>query len=331
MSLSLSDRSQLYDQIGKLLVAGFPFLRAVETMLTSRPRGATRRILEKWQASALRGATIADSFADPTLPFSAMETSLIAACERSGQLQRGCEFLARYYARFAAIRGQIIRKTIYPIFMLHFGIILLAIPKLFQGKPPSFVAIEIGMQLGSFYVFGLVIYLMARGIMKLAILSPTLDWFLGLFPLLGRLRNSLVLARFCTTYQMQLDAGVNVMDSLDAASKASASARLVQGIRKVLPEIRAGLPVAPELAKLAIFPTEFVRSLVIAEQTGTLDAELLRAAEEAEVKALQSIESFGDWMPKIIYLIIVLFLGWNIISGAKSSTNQLNQLLEGDL
>ncbi len=325
--MNLAARSQLYDQLGKLLAAGFPFLKAVETILSARPSGATRRILMKFQERALQGASITESFSDPALPFSPMETALISACERSGQLQRGCEFLTRYYARLDAVRSQIIRRTIYPFLMFHFGVVMLAIPQFFGGNSPAHVVRQIGMELGSFYLLALVVFIVSRAVIRLAVHSRGLDVALGLLPLFGKIRRSLALARFCTTYQMQLDAGVNVMDSLDSAARASASARLVHEIRAILPEVRAGQSVGPELAKTGVFPSELVRSLVIGEQTGTLDAELLTAAADQEAKALRGIEAFGEWMPRLIYFAIVLFLAWNIISAARSSTDQLNQLL----
>ncbi len=328
--MNLAARSQLYDQLGKLLAAGFPFLKAVETILSARPSRATRRILTKFQERTLQGASITESFSDPALPFSPMETALISACERSGQLQRGCEFLTRYYARLDAVRSQIVRRTIYPFLMFHIGVIMLSIPQLFSGDSRALVVRQIGMELGSFYLLTLVVYVVSRVVIRLAVHSRWLNRVLGLLPLFGKIRRSLALSRFCTTYQMQLDAGVNVMDSLDSAARASASACLVHEIRALLPKVRAGQAVGPELGKTGVFPLELVRSLVIGEQTGTLDAELLAAGADQEAKALRSLETFGEWIPRLIYFVIVLFLAWNIISAAKNSTDQLNQLLNTD-
>ncbi|HEX8372395.1 MAG TPA: type II secretion system F family protein [Chthoniobacterales bacterium] len=328
MNLSLSERSRFYDELGKLLTAGFPFLRSIETMLSARPRSTTRRILKKFQSYALDDANITESFSAYGMPFSEMEVALISACERSGQMQRGCDFLSRYYAQLDAVRGQIIRKALYPFFMLHFGIVLLSVPRFFQGGSPPEILADIAWQLGSFYFVSFGLLILSRMIIKLAVHSTTLDGLLGMLPLFGGIRRSLALSRFCTTYQMQLDAGVNVMDSLDTAARASASARIARGIRRTLPQIRAGEAVGPELAKLDVLPSELVRSLVIGEQTGSLDTELLRSASEYEAKALRGIEAVGDWMPKIIYLIIVGFLAWNIISAAKESTRKLQQIMD---
>jgi len=331
MSLSLAERSRFYDELGKLLTAGFPFLRAIETMLSAKPRHSTRRILERFQTLALNNSNITESFSAPGMPFSSMETALISACELSGKLVRGCDFLTRYYARLDAVQGQILRRALYPILMLHFGVVLLSLPKLFQGHSLGGVLRDIGLQLGVFYLFGVVAYLTVRAVIRMAGSSALLDRLLGMLPLFGGIRRSLALSRFCTTYQMQLDAAVNVMDSLDAAARASGSARISHAIRASLPEIRAGEAVGPQLAETGAFPTELVRSLVIGEQTGTLDADLLQAAADYEAKALRGIDAFGDWMPKIIYFIIVGFLAWNIISAAKSSTEQLNKLIDTDL
>ena len=56
--------------------------------------------------------------------------------------------------------------------------------------------------------------------------DPAIDWLLGRVPLVGKLRRNLALSRFCATYEMQLQAGINVYDSLRAAADASQSARI---------------------------------------------------------------------------------------------------------
>jgi type II secretory pathway component PulF len=242
-------------------------------------------------------------------------------------MQRGCDFLSRYFARLDAVRRQIIRKAVYPLLMLHIGVVLLSLPRYLKGNPDAIV--DVAFQLGSFYLAGILIYLFAKVVSKLGTFSTTMDSFLGLVPLIGGIRRSLALSRFCTTYQMQLDAGVNVMDSLDAAGRASASARIRRGIRRSLPQIRAGQAVGQELAKTGALPTDLMRTLVIGEQTGTLDADLASASAQYEAKALRGIDAFGEWAPRIIYFAILGFLAWNVISAVRQSVGQLNEMMEG--
>ncbi len=331
MKLSLAARRQFYDELGKLLAAGFPFSQAVETMLSTRPREASRQVLEKFKTLALAEANITECFSAPGLPFSPMEIALVSACERSGQLQRGCEFLERYYARLDAVRRQILRKSIYPVFMLHFGILILAIPALFRGGDLPSVVRTIVLQLGTFYFILGSVLVGTRTLVKMAVRSSALDRALGLLPLFGGIRRSLAVSRFCTTYQMQLDAAVNVMDSLGAAAGASGSALVSDGIHRALPGIRAGNAVGPEIAATGVLPQDVVRALVIGEKTGTLDRELLRVANDYEARALAGIETIGEWVPKLIYFTIVIFLAWGIVSAAKTSTDQLNQIIDSNL
>jgi len=329
MRWSLADRSRFYDDFGKLLTAGFPFSKALETMLSTQPRGSTGRILRRLREKSQANATITESISEPGLPFSVMEKALLGACEKSGQLQRGCEFLSRYYARLHVVRRQVTGRLVYPLFLLHFGVIVLSLPQFFRGVSPLSVLVEIGWQLGAFYALVIAAIFLVGMLRDIARHSSLLDELLNAIPLLGGIRRSLSLSRFCITYQMQLDSGVNVMDSLISASGASGSAKIQGGVLRILPGVRSGLPVGPALVGTKCLPADLVSRMIVGEQTGALDAELLRAADDYEASAVRGIEAAGDWTPKIVYLVIALILAWNIISTARGTMDQINGVIDG--
>jgi type II secretory pathway component PulF len=148
--------------------------------------------------------------------------------------------------------------------------------------------------------------------------SSSTDWLLRRIPLIGKIRRAFALSRFCAAYDMQLGAGVNVMDSLDSAAKASRSGLIRSAVDAALPEVRSGAQVGPLLARSSAFPTDMKQSLLVAEETGSMDAELPRLAAEYQRDGLSRLSSFSEWMPRMIYLGVVVFLAYNVISGYKN-------------
>jgi type II secretory pathway component PulF len=140
-----------------------------------------------------------------------------------------------------------------------------------------------------------------------------LDRVLNFFPVLGNIRRSFALSRFCTVFGMQLDAGINVMDSVLTAGRSSLSGMVRSAVDSVLPEIRTGSQVGPLLAASGAFPSDLTQGLIVGEETGSLDDELRRLSVEFRDKALSALEVFADWVPKILYFAVVLYVAWKII------------------
>jgi type II secretory pathway component PulF len=242
-----------------------------------------------------------------------MEVSIMTAADRSGRLDHGCHQLSEYFGALEKSRAIVIKRSAYPVFVLHFGILVLALPKLFVGGGPREYAEQ---TLGVFlliYGIAAVIALVVAELRRMGGSSPAMDRMLRAIPLIGKVRSSFALARFCATYETQLQAGVNVMDSLSSAGQASQSAGIVSAVRAALPELRAGGQVAELLARSNAFPSTMVRALRVAEETGDLDKELERLTEDFEQQALSRMETVGEWLPKLIYLTVLLYLGYQMV------------------
>jgi type II secretory pathway component PulF len=134
-----------------------------------------------------------------------------------------------------------------------------------------------------------------------------------MIPVAGNVRRCFALARFCFVYDLQLDAGVNVIDALLGASRATRSGRISSTVASIIPEIRTGLSVGTALALSDAFPPEMLRDLQVAESTGGLDRELPRMAKEYEERAVTTLALGAEWGAKLLYVAVLLFLGWRIV------------------
>jgi type II secretory pathway component PulF len=144
--------------------------------------------------------------------------------------------------------------------------------------------------------------------------SALLDRLLRRLPLVGRIREALSTARFCATYEMQLNAGINVIDGLEAAQRASRSGLIRAAVEHAIPELRGGAQVGGLLAVSGAFPEPMIRSFCVGEQTGELDQELQRMAREYQTEGLARLETLAEWLPRFFYIAILLYLGYGIIT-----------------
>ncbi len=160
-------------------------------------------------------------------------------------------------------------------------------------------------------------WLLVRMVLFEGARNPAIDRYLRLIPVYGKMRRSFALARFCATYEMQLQSGVNVMDSLASAAKSSQSAMVNETVKRAIPLIRGGAQVGPLLVGGA-FTEEMVRTIQIGEETGDLDVELKRMAHSFQAEAMAQLDLLGAVFAKAIYFAVVgyaVYLIFKIYSG----------------
>ncbi len=145
---------------------------------------------------------------------------------------------------------------LYPIFVLHFAALINRLPALVLGdrqRGIQYLKGSVGVLAGPDLSL-LFTRTLASGF-RLVLFERGAECFLASDTafaddpdLWKNESQSFALARFCATYEMQLDSGVNVMDSLTAASKTSQSALVRDVVDKTVPLVRGGAQVGPLLA-----------------------------------------------------------------------------------
>jgi type IV pilus assembly protein PilC len=312
VALSLRQKQSFYEHLAQLLRAGIAFPGAVDKLSLSS-RGSQKRVLTDLKNLLGSGKTVSEAFGALRPAVSEMECTALSALERSGRMDRGFQHLADYFGAMDNARRETLRRVAYPLVVLHLAVFVSRLPVLFQDNAMVYLR-QTGFVLfclyGAFAILMLLIPLLRDAGAK----NGTLDWFLIRIPFVGKIRRSYALARFCATYDMQLEAGVNVMDSLDAAGRASRSGLISAAVGKAVPELRQGVQVGPLLAQSNAFPESFIRTVLVAEDTGELDRALARLTTQYQADGLRALANFADWIPRFVYFAVAIYAGWNIVS-----------------
>jgi type IV pilus assembly protein PilC len=311
VSLTLREKQNLYHSLAQLVRPGITFPAALEKIAPTT-RGDARRLVDSARKSLAAGHTIGEAFTMLPSIVTPLEAAVVSAVEKGGHLERGLTELSEYFGALHQARIKIRDRCAYPIGLLHFGIIALNIPTLVLKDAHQFWH-DVGTALFFFYALIAIVALAVPLVREGAAGIPGLDRMLISIPVLGSIRRGFALSRFCTVYGMQLDAGINVIDSVISAGHSSVSGLVRSAVDRAIPQIRAGSQVGPLLAASEAFPSDLTQALIIGEETGSLDDELRRMAKEFRDRALVALDRFADWMPKIVYAAIVAYLGWKII------------------
>ena len=326
MSLTLREKQSLYHSLAQLVRTGIPFPAALDKLVATT-RGDQRKLIEAARKSLAQGRTVGEAFSRQTSTVTPLESAVITAVEKSGQLDRGLSDLSAYFGALDRARKAILTRCAYPIFLLHFGIFTLSAPTIFIKDVHHFWR-EVGTALFVVYGGALIVALLTPLLRDTGAANAGVDRLLITVPVLGPIRRFFALSRFCTVYGLQLDAGINVIDSLLTAGRASRSGLAQTAADDAAPQVRGGAQVGPLLAASGAFPSEFTQGLIVGEETGSLDNELRRMAQEYRERALSALEIFSDWLPKLIYVAIVLYLAWKILNIAQGYYGSMQDMLK---
>jgi type II secretory pathway component PulF len=150
-----------------------------------------------------------------------------------------------------------------------------------------------------------------------------------LIPVIGGMQRAFAMGRFCLSYDLQLEAGINTLDALKAAATASRSGLVRARVRAILDDVRRGAQVGPLLARGDAFDPDVSQDIIVGEETGRLDRQLQQLAVSQERKAFARLDALTEWVPRLAYLGILIYLGYMIISVYAGYLNQVMSI--GDL
>ena len=329
MQLTAADKATLYRELAKLIGADFHADRAVDLLAGQNPPPPRRAFLEGLQRGLARGDGIAKALElENQALVTGLEIALVSAGEMSGRLAQPFEHLARYFDAVDAGLRQAKGAMIYPLILVHLGIVLPELPALIidTGRGSPLVAIVI--KLAVFWMLALVAWRVWKSLSAAAVKSAAVDRFLNRIPLIGGARQHWALARFSQVFHAGLLAAMNMSRVTRIAGEASQSGVMRHGAESAAARIDTGTALAASLRPTHAFPRLFVDSIATAEEAGSLDKEMQRWAIAETDLAGEAMHRVAIWLPKIGYAIIVLYVAWRIIAMFMSVYAPLFKLMD---
>lgn len=327
MHLSLQQKEQFFHELSSGLTAGLPFREVLE-------RGATRRSRSKRMLSKamLTGMEIGDGSATSAFQsvsdlLDPLDISLAEAGESSARLDGVCRSLADYYGQLSKAKRAMLNQLAYPVFLLHFAIFILAAPlAVTEGAGAYFQQVLIA--LGVLYAVSLIVGGVVIFVLRTLKTSAWMERIVRFFPVFGSVRQAMVCNRFSMVLSMQVSAGAGILGAFQRAGDASGSALFQIGCERVISMVRGGesLPVA--VREAACFPEDIVEAVQNADANGRLDTEMQRVAAVFQDRFTSGLDALAAWIPRLIYLAIMVFIAIKIIDIAQGYLGTVEQLLQ---
>ena len=328
-------------ELATLLKAGLPLDQALKTLADVSASPAVKKLVRDIYARVQGGAALSRAMEAQGESFSRLYLHLIRAGEAGGALETVLQRLADYLERSAALRANIVSALIYPVILLC--IALLSVSALLVFVVPQFVPLfedtGAALPLATRLVFGaaeglrrfwwaLPLALAVGGWLlqnRLKVPASRLRWhsFLLRLPLSGGLIARLEVARFARTLGTLLGNGVPLLTGVALVREVINNQAIAAVMTRAIERLEQGGRLAEALVREPHFPALAVQLIRVGEESGQLEAMLLKIADIYDTEVNTTIKrlltlvepvlilGLGGLIAVIIISILVAILGLN--------------------
>nr|MBS0020712.1 type II secretion system F family protein [Gammaproteobacteria bacterium] len=320
-------------ELSTLLQSGLTLDKTLAILIDLAEHDALRKLLSDIHKAVRGGASLSAALeAQQGTLFSHFYLNMVRAGESSGALDIALGRLAEFMERSRKLRETLVSALIYPAILAAMAalsvIVLLTfvIPRftemfqdLGQELPwPTQVVIGVGGFLESYWWIIALVATAGSYYLRYQLRSPSrrLPWdarFLRL-PLVGTLIAQHEAARFTRTLGTLLTNGVPMLQAMLIAKEVIGNQVIAGAVERIKSSVKEGQGLARALAAVQVFPRLTGHLLQVGEETGNLEAMLLRLADIYERDVQTAVQRLVVLIEPALILSLGLVVGGIIMS-----------------
>jgi general secretion pathway protein F len=315
-------------QLSTLLGAGQPLDRALQILIDMPDDEDARKMIERIRETVRGGASLSAALEQQHGVFSRLYVNMVRAGEVSGSLHGTLKRLAEYLERSRAVRDSVVSAMIYPAILLV--MVLGALVLLLTYVVPQFVPLfeDMGAELPMITRVVLAVgnvfqswwWLMFAAVAAVAIWlqrqlanpESRFEWDRRLLEsrLFGGLVAKLETARLTRTLGTLLGNGVPLLTGLSIARNVLGNLVLVQAVDAAAEDVKSGGGLGYGLGKSKRFPRMALQMIAVGEESGELDAMLMRVADTFDMEVKNTVDRLlAALVPALTIFMAVVVAG----------------------
>ncbi len=283
--------------LSQLLKAGVNIIEALTDLRDTVENAGFRQVIASLLEDIEGGLKLSEAMANHTYCFDNVFVALVRAGEQSGQMTEVLDELTENLKWQDEISSQAKRAMVYPaiVTVVIFAVIMVLMTVLVPQLAATFKTLvpklpretEIMIMLSGVFVrwwylllgvpiaAGFAIFTIAKtneGVQR------SIDNLALKLPVLGQIRQKIILARFSTYFAMLYKAGISVLDCIQICEKIVGNRVMEEGLQRVGRSISEGQGISQAFLATKLFPPLVLRMLRVGESTGGLDSALLNVS-----------------------------------------------------
>ena len=315
-----------------LVKAGLPMLRCFDLLTDRIGQGGFQQALQSVRESIRGGASISESMAMHPTYFPELYQASLRAGEQAGNLPEVLKRYIDYLKMLIGVREKVVKATIYPVFLLGFGLLVtlgllfFVLPSFAEVYKESRVelpwATQLLLDLTSSAGQWIPILFILLGITAVWFYwwrtTPQGQWRLHwLFlnaPVFGPLFLKNQVIRLTRTLSTILGGGIPLLSALEVTAQSMPNKVFAKALNTVITQVREGASLSAALKKEKFLPSLTLEMIEVGETTGSLETMLFEVAEFHEGELDFELSRMMTWIEPIFIIAIGIILGGVVIA-----------------
>jgi type IV pilus assembly protein PilC len=323
-----------YRSFATLIRAGVSVSRALAVTITQCPDARLRESLQALLAEIEQGRSLSCAMRSRPREFASLYTAMVEAGEAGGMLDEALERLASMLEKDLAMSKKVAAALAYPLIVLcaAVGLIFFLLATIVPTFGQLFAQLNVEQPASTralLFVGNIVrepFFLIAM--LSSAVVIPPLlaiarrdrdiacsiDAWILRAPLFGALQRKSIVARLGRTLGSLLRSGVDVLRAVDVCAPVMGNAAYAKALRDLHGSLRNGDTIADHLQRNHLFEPMVLQMLRVGEETGTLDAMLLKIAEYYESDVAAMTATLGSTLEPLLIILVGSVVGFIVYS-----------------
>jgi general secretion pathway protein F len=323
---------QFTQQLATLLGAGLPLDRSLQVLMDLSENDRVNRTVTDIRDHVREGGSLSDALEKQHGAFSRLFVNMVRAGEVGGTLDVTLTRLSDYLERTADLKDSVISALIYPaiLLILAAGSLILLLVYIIPQFTPIFeelggdlptitkVVLAFGSVLQNFWwamiLIGFLVVTQFRRMLADEAKRFKWDERVLSFKWVGDLVAKLETARLTRTLGTLLSNGVPLLSALSIARNVIANTVLRKDVSDAAREVKTGGGLARNLAKSGRFPRLALQMISVGEETGQLDAMLMKVSDSYDTEVRNTIDRLLSIFTPVVTLLLAVMIGTIVMS-----------------
>ena len=328
--LSLKELNIFCRELGVMISAGVPMVNALNTMYcrstNKKLKGCYMALMEQLE----KGSSLMDAMRNLGNTFPEILIAMVGVGEQSGSLDTVVSDMAEFYNKEHATKSKIQTMMIYPTILIV--VTIAVIIGIFTFVLPKFFALFGGEELPGitkvFMAFSNLLVsdweLLLLGLLFIVILVVLLaqteagryyiDKFKCSIPIISKLMEKSVIARFANTMGILTNSGIAVLEAIKICSATLGNTYIQTRLMRIREEVEKGISFSDSMEKEKLFDDLVWSMMATGEETGQTGEMYGKLYVYYEQEANIATQTLLAIMEPVVLLVIGVIIGLVIMS-----------------
>ena len=334
LPVSPSARLAFFRALATLVDAGVPLHRALEVTIAQCSDARLREALHAIAADIASGLPLSMAMSRRPREFSPLFVAMVRAGETGGVLDEVLDRLASMLEMDRAVRKRLAAALAYPAIVTcaAIALVLFLVATIVPAFAGMFAEMHVALPLTTRALIAVgemmrspnavavsaalpvAMVLAIRLARRSRAVAPHVDRATFAVPIFGALLKKALIARIARTLGTLLRSGVPLLVALDACGDVANAREYEQMLQSVAQGLEEGHAMSARFQESGLFDPLFVQLVRVGEETGTLDAMLVRVADYLDVDVESGIAALGSVVEPLLLIVLGAAVGTIVAS-----------------